>query len=136
MPTGRYARLFSEEVERAPSWRGMVIRRGRKPDSQCTWKYAWHLESKESKLAGQLSRPGKALSRQSRKRLSLLTRRESEVLTWLVRGATNRQIGAALRVSSRTIEKHVERILTKLAVKNRTLAALLASQADSQNAPT
>jgi DNA-binding NarL/FixJ family response regulator len=56
-----------------------------------------------------------------------LTAREREVLVWLARGSTNRQIGLALEVSPRTVEKHFERILTKLGATNRTIAALLAA---------
>ena len=61
--------------------------------------------------------------------LPSLTTREREVLSWLARGSTNRQIGMALHVSPRTIEKHVERILAKLGATNRTVAALLAARA-------
>jgi DNA-binding NarL/FixJ family response regulator len=61
----------------------------------------------------------------------LLTPREREVLEWLVCGSTNRQIAASLKVSPRTVEKHVERILAKLRVKNRTSAALLAAESAS-----
>jgi DNA-binding NarL/FixJ family response regulator len=60
--------------------------------------------------------------------LPCLTSREREVLCWLARGSTNRQIGLALKVSPRTIEKHVERILAKLGATNRTIAALLAAE--------
>ena len=64
--------------------------------------------------------------------LSQLTPREREVLAWLVLGGTNRQIGVALHVSPRTVEKHVERILTKLGAANRTIAALRAGDANSK----
>ena len=67
-------------------------------------------------------------SRTTTNRPLLLTPREREVLTWLVLGVSNRQIGAALNISSRTIEKHVERILAKLRLKNRTLAAAVWSK--------
>jgi DNA-binding CsgD family transcriptional regulator len=69
-----------------------------------------------------------SLSRPTPNPLSLLTPRERQVLAWLVKGATNRQIGVRLKVSPRTIEKHLERILAKLDVKNRTCAALLAAE--------
>jgi DNA-binding NarL/FixJ family response regulator len=38
----------------------------------------------------------------------------------------------ALKVSPRTVEKHVERILAKLGATNRTVAALLAAHASDQ----
>jgi DNA-binding NarL/FixJ family response regulator len=53
-----------------------------------------------------------------------LTPRESRVAFWLACGKTNREIGLILEVRSRTVEKHVEHILTKLGVENRVAAAL------------
>ena len=61
--------------------------------------------------------------------LPSLTSREREVMNRLAQGRTNRQIAMALKVSPRTIEKHVERILAKLGAVNRTVAALLATRA-------
>jgi DNA-binding NarL/FixJ family response regulator len=63
--------------------------------------------------------------------LPSLTPREREVIIRLVQGMTNRQIGMHLKVSPRTIEKHIERFLAKLAVANRTVAALLAASASN-----
>lgn len=55
-----------------------------------------------------------------------LTARETEVLTWIAQGKTNYEIGVILSASTGTICKHVERILCKLRVKNRTSAAAIA----------
>jgi DNA-binding CsgD family transcriptional regulator len=55
-----------------------------------------------------------------------LTPRETEVLTWIAQGKTNYEIGVILSTSTRTICKHVERILSKLRVGNRTAAAAIA----------
>ena len=52
-----------------------------------------------------------------------LTKREREVLAWVARGKANSEIATILRVGTRTIDKHVERILAKLGVENRTAAA-------------
>jgi DNA-binding CsgD family transcriptional regulator len=52
-----------------------------------------------------------------------LTRREAEVLAWLSRGKTNRDISAILGTSPRTVQKHVEHIFQKLGVETRTAAA-------------
>lgn len=52
-----------------------------------------------------------------------LTRRERDVATWLARGRTNHEIAQIVSAGPRTIEKHVERILLKLGVENRTSAA-------------
>jgi len=58
-----------------------------------------------------------------------LTAREQEVATWLARGKTNAEIGAILEMHARTAEKHVERILAKLSVDNRTAAAVVITRA-------
>ena len=52
-----------------------------------------------------------------------LTAREAEVLVWVARGKTNRDIGEILGASPRTITKHMEHILPKLGVETRTAAA-------------
>jgi DNA-binding CsgD family transcriptional regulator len=54
-----------------------------------------------------------------------LTKREFEVAGWVARGRTNPEIATILAMSQRTVEKHVERILIKLGVENRTAAARL-----------
>lgn len=58
-----------------------------------------------------------------------LTKRESEVLAWLGQGKTNGEIGCILCCSSRTVQKHLERIYIKLGVENRTAAAMVAAEA-------
>ena len=55
-----------------------------------------------------------------------LTRRETEVLTWIAQGKTNYEIGVIFSAATSTICKHVERILFKLSVENRTAAAVVA----------
>ncbi|WP_340119213.1 DNA-binding response regulator [Pelagibius sp. 7325] len=55
-----------------------------------------------------------------------LTAREAEVLNWLAQGKSNRDIGAILSLSPRTVNKHLEQIYVKLEVENRTAAAVLA----------
>jgi DNA-binding CsgD family transcriptional regulator len=52
-----------------------------------------------------------------------LTRRETEVLAWVVKGKTNEQIGTILGASPRTVQKHLEHIFVKLGVETRTAAA-------------
>ena len=61
-----------------------------------------------------------------------LTEREAEVLTWIAQGKGNYEIGVILGARTRTICKHVERILTKLKVENRTAAAAIAFTVCSQ----
>jgi DNA-binding CsgD family transcriptional regulator len=55
-----------------------------------------------------------------------LSKRETEVLSWVVQGKRDSEIGVILEISSRTVEKHVGRILYKLGVENRTTAAGIA----------
>jgi DNA-binding CsgD family transcriptional regulator len=56
----------------------------------------------------------------------MLTQRESEVLLWIARGKSNRDIAEILILSPRTVNKHLEQIYTKLGVENRASAAALA----------
>jgi len=60
-----------------------------------------------------------------------LTDREAEVLLWLSRGKTNRDIGQILSMSPRTVNKHLEQVFKKLGVENRTSAAALSLQYES-----
>jgi len=55
-----------------------------------------------------------------------LSKREIEVLSWVIQGKRDSEIGVILEISSRTVEKHVGRILHKLRVENRTTAASIA----------
>lgn len=58
-----------------------------------------------------------------------LTKREAEVLFWVSQGKRNCEIAEILGARSRTIGKHVERILGKLCVETRTAAANIAAEA-------
>ncbi|MDQ0391868.1 response regulator [Labrys monachus] len=60
-----------------------------------------------------------------------LTNREAEVLVWIARGKSNRDIGEILGLSPRTVNKHLEQIYVKLGVENRASAAVLANSAVS-----
>jgi len=77
-------------------------------------------------LANEPDEPG----RQSASRLGLrrgsssaLTRREAEVAALAARGLTNRDIAAQLFLSVRTVEVHVDHVLTKLGFRTRTQLA-------------
>jgi len=52
-----------------------------------------------------------------------LTQREVEVLMWVARGKTNKDIADILGMSPRTVNKHLEHIYVKLGVETRTAAA-------------
>jgi len=55
-----------------------------------------------------------------------LTQRESEVLRQLAYGLTNKEIGQALGISYETVKEHVQHILRKIGVTDRTQAAVWA----------
>lgn len=57
-----------------------------------------------------------------------LTPRETEVLSWVAKGKTNRDIAEILGMSPRTVNKHLEHIFEKLGVETRAAAAALASR--------
>lgn len=65
-----------------------------------------------------------------------LTPRETEVLTWVARGKTNRDIADILGMSHRTVNKHLEHIFEKLGVETRAAAAALASPVLAHRAPS
>jgi len=64
---------------------------------------------------------------------SPLSPRELEVARLVARGLTNKQIGQALYVSERTAENHVQHILTKLGLRNRSQIAVWASGDPGRN---
>jgi DNA-binding CsgD family transcriptional regulator len=55
-----------------------------------------------------------------------LTAREAEVLYWVVKGKTNRDVAEILSMSPKTVTKHLEHVYDKLGVETRTAAANLA----------
>ncbi len=55
-----------------------------------------------------------------------LTQRESEVLKQLAHGLTNKEIAATLQISYETVKEHVQHILRKIGVSDRTQAAVWA----------
>ncbi|MHB1651969.1 MAG: response regulator [Desulfitobacteriaceae bacterium] len=72
------------------------------------------------KLLGQLSHSNTAKETYS------LSERELEILTYVIRGASNREIGKALFISEKTVKNHLSSIFRKLNVEDRTQAALKA----------
>jgi DNA-binding NarL/FixJ family response regulator len=59
-------------------------------------------------------------------RVEQLTPRETEILTLIARGLSNTEIAGHLVIAEQTVKTHVGRILTKLALRDRTQAAIYA----------
>ncbi|HBV85720.1 response regulator transcription factor [Desulfosporosinus sp.] len=55
-----------------------------------------------------------------------LSDREMEILHYVVKGSSNREIGTSLFISEKTVKNHLSSIYRKLAVEDRTQAALKA----------
>src|SRR5436190_1474189 len=64
--------------------------------------------------------PGSAAERASGH--SILTVREQDIIKWIYLGKSNFEIGAILKISPLTVKNHVQKILRKLNVVNRTQA--------------
>lgn len=58
--------------------------------------------------------------------LSALTPREREIVGWIGRGCTNKEIGRRLGIQPTTVRTHVERLLAKLGARTRAEAVALA----------
>ena len=57
-----------------------------------------------------------------------LTPRETEVLSWIAKGKTNRDVADILGISPRTVNKHLERVFEKLGVETHAAAVALVSR--------
>lgn len=75
-----------------------------------------------------LQRLDVAAAAESRLETAALTPRETEVLSWVAKGKTNRDIAEILGMSPRTVNKHLEHVFQKLGVETRSAAAALASR--------
>lgn len=74
---------------------------------------------------------GKAMSGQKLKPLNTLppkweelTPREQEILHYIARGASNKEIAQALYISEKTVRNHITNILSQLNLRDRTQAAI------------
>ena len=65
--------------------------------------------------------------------LEELTARESEILTLVGQGLTNREIGDRIHLSEKTVKHYITNILEKLQVRSRVEAALIAARHDARN---
>ena len=60
----------------------------------------------------------------------LLSRREREVLFQLARGLANKEIARQMGLSTRTVDRHIASVFTKMRVNSRTQAVLKALRQD------
>lgn len=70
-----------------------------------------------------------SLSDAQRQALSLLTRREVEVLAEIGAGATNAEVAARLFIAETTVKTHVKNLLHKLGARDRVALVLIAQRA-------
>lgn len=84
----------------------------------------WELQRKAETKLQTLIQSSAATPRVSEEAMSRfgLTKREFEVLCRIAEGKSNAEIGEAIGAATRTVDKHVEHIFEKLAVKTRTAA--------------
>lgn len=69
-----------------------------------------------------------ARHRRQAEALGSLTQREREVLDLVALGQTNKEIARSLSISPATVKAHVERIISKLGVSDRTQAAVVSTR--------
>lgn len=79
-------------------------------------------------LLNQALAPGARRAEDDQTRLDRLTPREREVLQQIADGLTNKAIARRLEISPGTVKAHVERVIAKLGVADRTQAAVLATR--------
>jgi len=60
--------------------------------------------------------------------LAELTPREQEILQLIAQGASNREIAQSLYLAEKTVRNHVTNILSRLGLRDRTQAAIVALQ--------
>ena len=120
--------LSSEAAEVAPGWgsREVQCEGGETPASQPQATQAWAHQARTSGT-GQTRRD---------ESIESLTPREIEVLRLLSQGQTNPQIAKNLLVSRGTVKIHVQHIISKLGVSDRTQAAVRAIEAGLLGAGT
>jgi DNA-binding NarL/FixJ family response regulator len=85
-------------------------------NGQKLWPSDWIARAREGKRAGRRVMHPEAP----------LTSREESILQRMSKGSTNRAIAEELGISSETVKEHVQKILKKMGVSDRTQAVLLA----------
>jgi DNA-binding NarL/FixJ family response regulator len=78
------------------------------------------------RLANGTGQPAEPSAKRGAKPLQPLTRRELEILEHMALGLTNRQIARTFVISIGTVKNHVEHIMAKLGISDRTQAVVRA----------
>jgi non-specific serine/threonine protein kinase len=119
-----------------------------RPMALRTFLDKWLTPAKQSDDAATLVQDGRRLTLDEALALGLegppgsdrpatgLTRRESEVAALVARGLSNRNIATELFLSVRTVEVHVDHILSKLGFRSRTQLAAWAHEKGQQSGNT
>lgn len=106
-----------------------LLDRARAATSSSAFEAAWSRGERMTMVEaiayaeGQTFSAGSAASPTSSGELSILTRREIEVLRLIMDGKTDREIADTLSISSGTASRHVANILHKIEVRTRSAAA-------------
>lgn len=66
-------------------------------------------------------------------KINSLTKRENEVLIYIAKGMSNKEIATALNICERTVKNHLFSIYRKIDVSDRTQAAIFAIRNEDVN---
>ncbi len=72
--------------------------------------------------------PGAETASEPASPFALLSAREREILMWIARGSSNKEIGRELGIAETTVKIHVQHVLRKLNVSSRVHAAVMAAE--------
>ncbi|HLB94811.1 MAG TPA: response regulator transcription factor [Nitrospiria bacterium] len=84
--------------------------------------------SMASKLLDEFGSIARKIDTPSESKLNPLTSREKEILQFLAKGESNKEIANALSISEHTVKIHLKNILKKLHMNNRIQAAIYAHE--------
>src|SRR6266540_2582724 len=128
-PTARTALAYGERLRRA----------GRRVDARVQLRLAAETFQRigatpwAERAAGELRATGETVRRRDRLAADELTPQELQIALSVADGGTNREVGAALFLSSKTVEFHLSRVYRKLGVRSRTeLTRVLAPAMDAK----
>jgi ATP/maltotriose-dependent transcriptional regulator MalT len=118
------------EAARARASIGLALRRLGDEESAAAELNASRQAFERLGAAADLARVDTLLERRERPAAGPLTGREVEVLRLVASGKSNREIAGSLRISEKTVARHLSNIFTKLDLPSRTAAAAYAYDND------